>query len=156
MLKAKTIPTIFATSVAEAVGLLPKGMDTLPDEEKFIISNPELRLIAFQQMAIATTFEEAMLAYHGVKLQDHQEVALKLIYRSTVPWLIGHVVSELIDASGTKASAEFILTQLIKEGKVDKSVAKELLVKMKVVDPNKVLTKHEGDENVENKDTETT
>jgi len=132
MYRTPTIPTVFAKSIAQSSGLLEK-IEFGETKNHVAIKDAEQRLAYFQQMAIACSYEEARLAYYGCDISEEQETALKLIYESTMPWLIGHVVSELIDTKDkTAKNAEFILTQLIKDGKVDKKVAKNLLVNIKV------------------------
>ncbi len=132
------IPTLFAIAIAEQVGLMPMYMDELVEEESFTISNPEMRLIQFQRMAITCTLEQAIMSYHGVDLSEEQKDALALIYATTVPWLTGHVIGELINTKeSTSKNAEFILTQLIKDGKVDTTTANEMLIKFQVVPSDK-------------------
>jgi len=137
MYRTPTIPTVFAKSIAKSSGLLER-IEFGEVKNEVAIKDAEQRLAYFQQMAIACSFEEARLAYYGCEISEEQEAALKLIYESTMPWLIGHVVSELIDTKDkTAKNAEFILTQLIKDGKVDQKVAKNLLVNLKVVPTKK-------------------
>ncbi len=140
MITAQQIPTIFAQSLAMKVKLLPIDMNDVPGENEFTVPNALLRLSAFQQMAIACPYDEAIIAYHGVDLSEEQTAALMLIHKTTTPWLIGHVIAELIDSDSLKKNAEFILTQLIKDGKVDQKVAKELIVKLQVIDATKPAT----------------
>ena len=142
MYNQEPIPTIFARSIAESVGLLPKNIDDVPDEANFTIKNAELRLSQFQKMAISCTVEESILAYHGVNLSENQKTALALIHKSTIPWLTGYVIGELINTKeATVKNAEFILGQLIKDGKIDQNKAKSLLVSLQVVDATKPISK---------------
>ena len=52
---------------------------------------------AFQQMSIACSFQESLLAYHGEELNEEQLEALQIIYKSTKPWMLGAVVGNLMD-----------------------------------------------------------
>lgn len=136
MKQTTSIPTVFAVAIAESVGLMEKW-DALKSTSKH--HKQESRLIAFQQMAIGCDFEDAVIAYHGEELSEDQIAGLAIIYKSTVPWLIGHVVGKLMDevSDGKGKSAELILTELLKDGKVNPEVAKELIVRLQVVKPGK-------------------
>lgn len=132
----QNLPTIFAISLAKSVGLMSDSNDIKDFREG---QAEETRLSSFQQMAIGCTFEDALIAYHGVDLTEEKRVVLEVIYRSTTPWLIGHVIGELMDNMSTVndrgKAAELILSELLKDGKVNPEVAKELVVKLQVMKP---------------------
>ena len=132
MLQSKSIPTVFAKAIAESVNLLDELKNT---ESMNNYYKQESRLIAFQQMAIGCELEDAMIAYHGEDLSEEQKVGLAVIYKSTVPWLVGHVVGKLMDEAndGKGKAAELILTELLKDGKVNPEVARDMIVKLEVV-----------------------
>ena len=107
MFQVQSLPTIFAISIAEEVGLPTSGEDDFGE-----------RLRHFQQMAITCSFEEALIAYHGIEYDDDQKAALETIYNSTKPWLLGHVTGTLMkklaeDRLTTDAAR--LIVSLIKE-----------------------------------------
>ena len=98
MILSNNVPTVFARSLAETVDLL-----RIFKLENHVPYNQELaRLKAFQQMSIVTTFEESMIAFHGIKINKTQKEALQVIYKSTRPWMLGHVVGVLLDKLDSK------------------------------------------------------
>ena len=133
------LPTIFAISLARSVGLMHEWDPNDEDMKMADHTAEETRMVAFQQMAIGCDFEDALIAYHGVDLTKEQKVTLNIVYKSTVPWLVGHVVGELLDSMGGGVdkgkTAELILSELLKDGKVNPEIAKELVVKLQVLKP---------------------
>jgi len=137
MITNRNLPTTFAESLGKTFGLLA-------EEGKEFQKNKghEKRLVmrTFQQMAVAATFEDSLIAYNGVNLNNEQIQALKVIYRSTRPWMLGHVVGVLLDKldnahTSNKDFAESVRTiveQLTKteEGETTERMKKGLLVKM--------------------------
>jgi hypothetical protein len=68
-----------------------------------------MNLCEFQKMISGgCTFEEALLAYHGVDLTEEQLEALRLVEKSTYPWLKGHVVGVLIDKLEEEQGKSFL------------------------------------------------
>jgi len=91
---SNNVPTVFAQSLAEMaeITVSPQvGRNHLEYTEKLA------RLKAFQQMAVAVSYEECLIAFHGQELTDEQKDVLKVIYKSTKPWMLGHVVGVLLD-----------------------------------------------------------
>lgn len=88
-----TLPTIFAKKLGESCDLyseVHQGVDFVKQRDM------QTRLIAFQQMSISCKFDEALIAYHGFALSDEQVAALQIVYKSTKPWMLGHVVGVLL------------------------------------------------------------
>lgn len=131
------LPTKSAQSISETVKLLPKerGRDT---DAMDLYDDMLERLTEFQQMSFVCEFEAACIAYHGIELDEDQLVALDLIYKTTQPWLLGHVIGELLtllssDSFNSKeavAAAQLILGNLIEDGIVDKDNAARLVVNL--------------------------
>lgn len=108
-----SLPTAFARQIAIGVDLLPRDYNLLTVDDYEV---DKTRLAQFQQLAVAGTFEEAMLAYHGLNLAEGKLAALRLIYNTTKPWLIGHVVGELLtrmEAIGTSSKEAADIAQMI-------------------------------------------
>ena len=104
------IPTIFAKELAETSGIIVKPQIGMNHSE---YSDKVSRLKAFQQMALMVEFDEAMIAFHGQELDEEQKGVLQVIYSSTKPWILGHVVGELLDkCSGDMKAAELILQKM--------------------------------------------
>jgi hypothetical protein len=131
----KTLPTVFAKSIAESVDLveeLETGMNHVAYNKKM------QRLVAFQQMAVTCSIEDAKIAFHGYELSELQNEALEVIYKSTKPWMLGHVVGILLEKINNKStmnkdfaeSVSTIVEQLTKaDGKSTQKV-KQMLVKL--------------------------
>ena len=94
MKTSQTLPTTFAISLGEISGILLKH-GTGADAHEYM-GRIEL-MKAFQQMAVTCSFEESLIAFHGFKLSDEQLESLKIIYKSTKPWMLGHVVGVLLE-----------------------------------------------------------
>lgn len=90
----KNIPTIVAVKLAESVKLvntLKRGASHKEYVEKME------RLSMFQQMSIAVEFEDALIAFTGYQLNKKQTAVLEIIYKTTRPWMLSHVVGVLLD-----------------------------------------------------------
>lgn len=90
---AASLPTAFARQLAIGVDLLPAEYNLTNVDDYEVDKN---RLAQFQQLAVAGEFEDAMLAYHGIEMDKEKLAALRVIYNTTKPWLMGHVVGELL------------------------------------------------------------
>jgi len=88
------LPTLFAQAIAQEVGLTETKTTQQNGQQ---ILDQITRLKHFQQMSIACSFKESLIAYYGQTLTEEQELALKVIYRSTKPWLLGSTIGSLID-----------------------------------------------------------
>jgi len=94
MITNRNLPTTFAESLGQQFGLLAEeGRDFQKN------NGHEKRNVmrTFQQMAVAASFQDSLIAYNGQDLDKDQIQALKVIYRSTKPWMLGHVVGVLLD-----------------------------------------------------------
>ena len=91
----RNLPTTFASALAMTENLLHQDDDRnlTPDQK----TEEYERLIAFQQIAVASSFEDCLIVYHLENLNKKQINILRLIYRSTRPWMLGHVVGILLD-----------------------------------------------------------
>jgi hypothetical protein len=66
-------------------------------------------LCEFQQMISGgCSFEDAIIAYHGIDLSDEQKEALRVVEKSTYPWLKGHVVGVLADKLEEEQGKSFL------------------------------------------------
>ena len=92
------LPTDFAIAIATKFKIYTE----VDPSNTIELMQMESDLKTFQQMCISCTFEEAMLAYYDKKFNDEQMNALKLIYKATIPWLKGEVVSTLLIKIGNK------------------------------------------------------
>lgn len=135
-------PTVFAKRLARKVGLYNVESnfeyrmtvsDYLDDE-----LDDHNTLAEFQQMSVTSKFEDALVAYHGKRLNKRQTEALKVIHKSTAPWLLGHVAGQLTEKINSSNDKDFTdaceaLIDVLKEegdGKT-KANAKKLIVKLK-------------------------
>jgi len=116
----ENIPTIFAVSLAEATGIVVKAK---PGQNHKDYLERIDRLRAFQQMAVVVTFEESLIAFHGQDLDETQSAALEIIFKSTKPWMLGHVVGVLLNRlekhmtnRDFAESVRTIIEQLTKDG----------------------------------------
>lgn len=130
----KALPTPFAISLGEASGMLLKNKTGVNHHE---YTQLMIKMKCFQQMAVVSKFEEALISYHGMNLSDEQINALKIIYKSTKPWMLGHVVGVLLNKLDTKmANKDFaesvrtIVEQLTAEDSETTQATKGLLVKL--------------------------
>ena len=92
------LPTDFAIMISKKYNIYPDVK--IHDLHGQMKRESDLRI--FQQMSISCNFEDAMLAYYDRTFSDEQIQALKLIYRATIPWLNGEVVSTLLVKIGNK------------------------------------------------------
>ena len=90
---AEEIPTKFATLLAEKCGLM---LPMQPGTDYAKASDLKEKMQWFQQMSVTCKFEECVQVYFGQKLTDEQIAILKLIHRSTKPWITGHIVGVLM------------------------------------------------------------
>lgn len=129
-----SLPTAFARQIAIGVDLLPSSYDLKSIHDYEIDLN---RLAAFQQLAIAGSFDDAMLAYHGLNFDEEKLAALQLIYNTTKPWIMGHVMGEMLfrmeaAATGSKEALEIaamFIEHFGPKGKDGEQVKKGLLLR---------------------------
>ncbi len=95
----------------------------------------------FQQLATVGTYEDAILAYHGIDLDEPQETILKVIHKSTPIWVQGKMADILIRKMGESNTdgrtmsqiAEVLLDAIKTEGNMsEQTVArtKSLVIKL--------------------------
>ena len=103
----RAFPTQLAIKIAENFGVI----DT---ENKLPLNMDMNNLAAFQQMAVACSLEDAMVVYYDYDLTEEHTAALKLIHKSTVPWLTGHVIGDLLNfCKGDTKASELILNKIM-------------------------------------------
>lgn len=133
MILNDNVPTTFALSIAEASDLLSK-LEMGNNHAKYKKQLDQLK--CFQQMAITSSFEDAKIAFHGTELTEEQDEALKVIYKSTKPWMLGHVVGVLLDKLDTKMAnkdfAESVRTIVEQLTKTEEGASTEKLKGMLV------------------------
>jgi len=96
------LPTLLAIKLGEESKLLAKQETGMNYDEFNDLMD---RMKYFQQMAVTSKFEDCVPAYYGMKLTEDQLSVLKLIHRTTKPWMTGHIVGvclERIDNSRTQ------------------------------------------------------
>lgn len=120
MILNQNVPTVFAMSLGKAAGII---VDAKVGQNHIEYTEKVERLKAFQQMAITVPFEECIIAFHGIDLDPEQKEVLKIIYKSTRPWMLGHVVGVLLNKLDSNlANKDFaeairtIIEQLTKDG----------------------------------------
>lgn len=86
-------PTEFATSLGEESNLMVKHRRGM-DHAKYVKRNKMMQ--GFQKMAMANSFDDCLIAFHGVKLKKKHLECLKVIYKSTRPWTLGHATTVLL------------------------------------------------------------
>lgn len=126
------VPTVFAKSLAHAADII---IEQKIGQNHHEYTEKMARLRAFQQMSVAVSFEECMIAFHGQELTDQQKEVLKIIYKSTKPWMLGHVVGVLLDKLDNKmANKDFaesvrtIVEQLTKDDDAPSEKLKGLMI----------------------------
>lgn len=88
------LPTLLAIKLGEKSDLIDckeAGMDYDQFNDKMD------RMRYFQQMAVTSAFEDCVVAYFGLELNDDQLSVLKLIHRTTKPWMTGHIVGVCLE-----------------------------------------------------------
>ena len=102
MKTTEQLPTLLAIKLGEETGLITIN-ETGMDYKEFNDLMDRMRY--FQQMAVTSKFEDCVAAYYGMELNDSQLSVLKLIHRTTKPWMTGHIVGvclERIESSRTQ------------------------------------------------------
>jgi len=88
MMPFYVLPTKLARRIATKIGLISESATNTSAEMDV--------LREFQQIAIASDFEGALIAYVEIDLTPEQLEGLEIIYTSTKPWLMGHLVGEVL------------------------------------------------------------
>ena len=83
-----------AKKLGESCGLLLVRENGVNHEK---LADLEERMRWFQQMSVTSSFEDCVAVYFGMELTEEQVSVLKLIHRTTKPWMTGHVVGVLLD-----------------------------------------------------------
>lgn len=137
---ANIFPSKFAMSVCRKVGLYGVDITKSGGDHSAMDMSIHFGLTEFQQMVVGgATFESALLAFYGTKLNDDQIAVLKVVEQSTVPWIMGHVAGTLaqkLQSSSNKdiiAAAQILVDDLIQKGGKGKELgetARRLIVQM--------------------------
>ena len=86
-------PTEFACSIGIESKLMLRERKN-HDSKKFVQRRRMMQ--SFQQMAVANTFKDCLIAFHGVELKAKHLKCLKKIYKSTRPWALGYATTVLL------------------------------------------------------------
>lgn len=62
----------------------------------------------FQKLAVASGFEDSLIAYYDVGLTEKQRAALLLIHKMTPTYIVGHLTSNLLSKVQDSQSREMI------------------------------------------------
>ena len=95
----------------------------------------------FQQLATVGSYDDSILAYHGIELSEQQESILKVIHKSTPIWVQGKMADILIRKMGETNTdgrtmsqiAEVLLDAIKTEGGMSPQTvgkAKSLVIKL--------------------------
>lgn len=124
-------PTPFARELAAGVDLFHRDVYSMDSQHKDYARADKLYgcLRDFQKLALFNKFEDALVVYHGVELNDEQKAALTIIHESSKSWALGHVAETLMnnldtgDAKTMQAMAQTLLEQLnSKDGTITPNV----------------------------------
>ena len=105
------VPTVFAKSLAEAARIT---IANEPGRNHHEYAQKLDRLKAFQQMAVVVPFDDCLISFHGQFLTTEQVGVLKIIYKSTKPWMLGHVVGVLLDKLDNERMANKDFAEAVK------------------------------------------
>ena len=89
------LPTDFAISLLEEVGFVDRKVSGANLVE---INKKYTRIADFQKMAITSPMDVAMIAFHGIELDDDVREVLKVVFDSTKPYIMGLTVEACINA----------------------------------------------------------
>lgn len=116
----KALPTSFAKALCSKVRLYGVDITVSGGNHSGNDIKYHFGLAEFQQMVLGgASFEDALIAYHGIKLKPKQVEALQIVEKSTKPWMIGHVAGVLasrLEQTTNKdftAAAQLLLDELI-------------------------------------------
>ena len=90
----------------------------------------------FQKLAAYNDFENSLIAYTGIELTQDQMTALRVIHKSTGPWMKGHVADKLLTKMNSDDSkvvvniAAMLLDSLNEGGDLDLSSASKLIINL--------------------------
>lgn len=115
------------------------------------------RLVTFQKMAVACSFDDCLIAYYGMDLSDEQEEILEFIYTKTKSWMIGHIAENLMDQLQSKQTsgrdarelAETLHEMIKTNGKGNQTKTKSLLVKFANLPPGTRINLEDESEETE-------
>lgn len=133
MLLYKNLPTVFATHIAAGVDLYLLDSHEDPD----LYEELRDRLVTFQQMALCNEFEVCLTAYLGYNFENNPQrlEALKTIYQTTKPWLMGHVLGTMLekldrsDCKNPEEVAQLLINNFANDKKSDEETKRGLLVR---------------------------
>lgn len=125
---SREFPTVLARNLAESCDLLVRDE---PDMDYRKAADLLDRMIYFQRMSVTCKFEDCVAVYYGMTLTDEQLSILKLIHRTTKPFIAGFVVDVLMDELtsrnlNNRDFAEAVKTLIEQCTEQDGGVAKKL------------------------------
>lgn len=98
---APCLPTSFAISLLESVDFLPTEDECFKcrvgSALKQRMSLME-KVANFQRMAVCSTFDDSMVAFYGIEIDGAQTDMLRVIHKSTKPWMQGMAVDACLNA----------------------------------------------------------
>ena len=95
-MEEELFPTIFAKSIGEKHKLIPKSRKGMSSSDHSILRERIEMMVCFQQMAMACSLDDCMIAFHGIKLNATQIQNLGIIHKSTRPWILGNNTATLL------------------------------------------------------------
>ena len=98
---APCLPTSFAISLLESVEFLPTESDCIKCRVGSTVKTRTslLEKVAnFQRMSVCSSFDDSMVAFYGVEIDGAQTDILRVIYKSTKPWMKGMAVDACLNA----------------------------------------------------------
>ena len=129
----KSLPTNFAIKIATKCDLFVAPEDETGNEELWM--DLREKLSDFQKLSLTTDYDGALVSYWDVKLTDKQREYLELIYRTTKDWILGQVVSSLLEKleSSNKwnnhiEAAQIIIDNILGDSKQKEESRNKLLV----------------------------
>lgn len=113
-----TFPTTFAIAVLQGVDLYYGGdiyKLQRTDEEYADAMVKHEQLAEFQKFAVLSDLEHALVAYHGIELNEDQKKLLEVVHAHTATFLKGHVVESLINSLNEKSKNSIDIAALVLE-----------------------------------------
>lgn len=150
--KNKSLPTQFAIMVAQHHGLfVPPEQE--PGNEALWFDLKD-RLANFQKMAMSCSFDDCLIAYYGIDLEEEQKTILEFIHSKTKSWMVGHISENLMDhlqsknvtGRDAKEIAQALVELLKTNGKQTTQKTKSMLVRFANLPPDVRINLSDGEE----------
>lgn len=95
------LPTSFAIALLESVAFLPTDDDCMKSTNGQVGRERTAlleKIANFQRMAVCADYDEAIIAFYGMEITGAQTDILKVIHKSTKPWMQGLAVDACLNA----------------------------------------------------------